>query len=192
MIGIDFNFSNIQPVPAFVDTKSEEFLRHDLPIMQHLRALHLFDHAFINGKMFRLWASVWQQPRSLLDLNILKAQPRACNVRDWGIKVVMLREIIGSEGRSQDFDLGFHPMQTRMRERWASVAAARLYPSDLPPVELIQVGDAYFVRDGHHRISVAASLGQEFIDAHVLHWSCRWVTSLETVHRLLNYRLYGI
>jgi hypothetical protein len=30
-------------------------------------------------------------------------------------------------------------------------------------VELIQVGEAYFVRDGHHRISVATALGQQQI-----------------------------
>jgi hypothetical protein len=40
----------------------------------------------------------------------------------------------------------------------------------LPPVQLIQVGDAYFVRDGHHRISVAHHLGQASIDAEVLIW----------------------
>ena len=40
----------------------------------------------------------------------------------------------------------------------------------LPPVELIQLGDAYFVRDGHHRISAAAALGQQEIDAQVTVW----------------------
>ena len=40
----------------------------------------------------------------------------------------------------------------------------------LPPVALIQVGHLYFVRDGHHRISVARALGQETIDAEVTVW----------------------
>jgi hypothetical protein len=40
----------------------------------------------------------------------------------------------------------------------------------LPPVELIQVGDVYFVRDGHHRISVARMMGQDSIDAEVTVW----------------------
>ena len=39
-----------------------------------------------------------------------------------------------------------------------------------PPVELIQVGDLYFVRDGHHRISVARAMGQEAIEAKVTAW----------------------
>jgi hypothetical protein len=40
----------------------------------------------------------------------------------------------------------------------------------LPPVSLVQVGDEYFVRDGHHRISVAKAFGQETIEARVAVW----------------------
>jgi hypothetical protein len=32
-------------------------------------------------------------------------------------------------------------------------------------LQLIQVGDLYFVRDGHHRISVAKAMGQESMEA---------------------------
>jgi hypothetical protein len=35
---------------------------------------------------------------------------------------------------------------------------------------LIQVGDVYFVRDGHHRISVARALGHLMIEATVEVW----------------------
>jgi hypothetical protein len=37
----------------------------------------------------------------------------------------------------------------------------------LPAIDLLQVGDTYFVRDGHHRISVARALGADYIDANV-------------------------
>jgi hypothetical protein len=37
-------------------------------------------------------------------------------------------------------------------------------------VELVQVGDVYFVRDGHHRISVALALGQRDVEAEVTLW----------------------
>ena len=37
----------------------------------------------------------------------------------------------------------------------------------MPPVELLKVGDIYFVRDGHHRVSVARALGRADIDAYV-------------------------
>ena len=69
-----------------------------------------------------------------------------------------------------DFDAQFRPTQTHSQGRWLSVATARLQGVPLPPVELIQVGDTYFVRDGHHRVSVARALGELDIDAEVRVW----------------------
>ena len=37
----------------------------------------------------------------------------------------------------------------------------------MPPVSLFKVGELYFVRDGHHRVSVAKSQGRDDIDAYV-------------------------
>jgi hypothetical protein len=37
----------------------------------------------------------------------------------------------------------------------------------MPPVDLVRVGEIYFVRDGHHRVSVSRALGRTDIDAHV-------------------------
>jgi hypothetical protein len=54
--------------------------------------------------------------------------------------------------------------------RWLRVAAARDQGKVLPPVVLVQVGDVYFVRDGHHRISVARALGQLDIEAEATVW----------------------
>jgi hypothetical protein len=39
---------------------------------------------------------------------------------------------------------------------------------NLPAVDLIKVNGTYFVRDGHHRVSVARFFGQRHIDANVL------------------------
>ena len=39
--------------------------------------------------------------------------------------------------------------------------------SSLPPVDLAKIGELYFVRDGHHRVSVARALGRKDIDAYV-------------------------
>jgi hypothetical protein len=44
---------------------------------------------------------------------------------------------------------------------------ATLRGEALPPISLFQIGDLYFVRDGHHRVSVAKSLGRDDIDAYV-------------------------
>jgi hypothetical protein len=85
-----------------------------------------------------------------------------------GTQTVPINRIRGSENRSRDFDEHFHPLQSHTAARWIGIAEARLRGVPLPPVELIQVGADYYVRDGHHRISVARALGEEFIDAIVV------------------------
>jgi hypothetical protein len=87
-----------------------------------------------------------------------------------GIQTVPLSQIWGSEGRSDDFDRDFNPLQDHNKERWLNIAAARRRGKVLPPVELVQVGDIYFVLDGHHRISVARAMGQRAIEASVMVW----------------------
>ncbi len=85
-----------------------------------------------------------------------------------GVKPVPIKQIIGSVDRYRDFDDSFLPKQDRTADRWKSIARAHYSDINLPPVRLYKVGDAYFVIDGHHRISVAREQGLEFIDAEVM------------------------
>lgn len=84
-----------------------------------------------------------------------------------GVQPVPVAQIIGSVDRYRDFDEVFLPAQDRTAARWKSIARAYYDDVDLPPVRLYKVGDAYFVLDGHHRVSVAREQGMEFIDAEV-------------------------
>ena len=86
---------------------------------------------------------------------------------DLGLKVVPLDMIVGTVDRAADFDRGFRPTSPRLRSRWERIAAAQRRGESLPPISLYKVGDLYFVRDGHHRVSVAKSLGRQDIDAYV-------------------------
>jgi hypothetical protein len=83
-----------------------------------------------------------------------------------GIKVVRLDQIVGSVGRGRDFDRRFRPTSGRSRGRWEQIAAAARRGESFPPVDLVKVGELYFVRDGHHRVSVARALGRTDIDAY--------------------------
>jgi hypothetical protein len=84
-----------------------------------------------------------------------------------GVKQVPIAQIIGSVDRYRDFDDVFLPAHDRTANRWKSIARAYYQDIDLPPVRLYKVGEAYFVLDGHHRVSVAREQGIEFIDAEV-------------------------
>lgn len=84
-----------------------------------------------------------------------------------GLTVVPLDAIVGSVDRSRDYDRRFRPTSGRTRGRWEQIAAAARRGDAFPPVDLLHVGELYFVRDGHHRVSVARALGRTDIDAYV-------------------------
>jgi hypothetical protein len=108
------------------------------------------------------------RPARLQDLTGVEG--RVVGQRTLGVQPAPLAQIRGSEGRTCDFDAAFRPLREHGRERWMSVARACLADTPLPAVELIRAGDIYYVRDGHHRISVARALGQREIDALVTVW----------------------
>jgi hypothetical protein len=87
---------------------------------------------------------------------------------DLGLQIVPLDAIVGTVDRAVEFDRGFRPTSGQLRGRWERIAAAQRRGEPLPPVSLYKVGDLYFVRDGHHRVSVAKSLGRDDIDAYVV------------------------
>ena len=84
-----------------------------------------------------------------------------------GNMVVPLDAIVGTVDRGRDFDRSFRPTSGRVRSRWEHIATAMRRGEAMPPVELIRIGQIYFVRDGHHRVSVARALGRTDIDANV-------------------------
>jgi hypothetical protein len=131
---------------------------------------HLYSHVRNRGQRGRLWAALSGRSRQL---GVLAEVESTCEVyerRYAGEQCVPIEQIRGSEGRSQDFDRNFCPLQDRTRGRWLNIARARRAGKSLPPVLLVQVGEIYYVRDGHHRISVAQALGQRTIEAKVTVW----------------------
>jgi hypothetical protein len=115
-------------------------------------------------------ASLTQRSSDLINLTELETNSRVENRYSAGIQMVAIDQIQGSQGRCRDFDRAFYPRQDHSENRWLRVATARELGMALPPVELVQVGNIYFVRDGHHRISVARALGQTEIEAEVRVW----------------------
>jgi hypothetical protein len=133
-------------------------------------AAHLYSMMHGWGLVRKLSSALTGRSNRLLDLAAVR---RACDVgsrRFGGTRAVPLDQIRGSEGRCRDFDADFRPLGGHTKDRWVGIATAQQMGRTMPPVDLIQVGDVYFVRDGHHRISVARALGQKAIDAQVTVW----------------------
>jgi hypothetical protein len=87
--------------------------------------------------------------------------------RQLGLRTIRLESIVGSAESRRDFDRHFRPTSGRVRERWERLALAQRRGESVPPIEVYQVGDLYFVKDGHHRVSIAIATGQRTIDAYV-------------------------
>jgi hypothetical protein len=93
--------------------------------------------------------------------------------RRLGLQVVPLESIVGSVDRADEFDRWFRPRTGRTRERWERLARAQRRGETIPPIDVYRVGDLHFVRDGHHRVSVAHALGLRSIEAYVTEVSTR-------------------
>lgn len=135
--------------------------------MERLEAQFDFDasrrHAFWN----ELRAVLRGRARTLLSFNeVIRIAKREAQV-ERGVQEIPLAQVRGSEGRVRDFDASFLPVNPRLRDRWIQVETLMLKGVVMPPIEVYSIGDVYFVKDGHHRVSVARHLGQESIRAHV-------------------------
>ena len=130
----------------------------------------LYAQARQRARRGQFWSRLTGRSRALYALKDVRS---ACTLKaeySGGIRTVPIRQIRGSEGRSRYLDRDFDPLHDQARGRWLSIARARQQGKGLPPVVLVRVEDIYFVRDGHHRISVARALGQNEIDARVTVW----------------------
>jgi hypothetical protein len=86
---------------------------------------------------------------------------------DLGLQTIRVDTIVGTVDRGRDFDRRFRPTSNRVRERWERLALAQRHGEPMPPIDVYRVGGLHFVKDGHHRVSIAMATGQQMIDAYV-------------------------
>ncbi len=132
-------------------------------------ARKLFQKALVTGRVKKIGAAVTKHERQLMRLDEIQGQ--IVNRHFLGTRSVAIGQIRGTMDKADSFDIDFNPTQEYNAMRWTSVATAILSGTSLPPVELIQVGEVYYVVDGHHRISISHSLRHRYIDAEVTVWT---------------------
>jgi hypothetical protein len=114
----------------------------------------------------QLSARISGKDNSMMPFDALRAHLRQQNPLYQGVQEVSLVQVVGSVGRYKEFTRQFLPLEDSIKERWIGVdTLART--RGWPPIELYQVGDAYFVVDGNHRLSVANQLEMPTVEAHV-------------------------
>jgi hypothetical protein len=83
-----------------------------------------------------------------------------------GVTEIPIEKVVGSISRNNDFDHKFRPLKSNLRERWVNVYTS-LEAENWPPIRVHKIGEIYYVEDGHHRVSVARTMGKAFIPAEV-------------------------
>lgn len=131
---------------------------------QRYMALEAFDRIRRQAGWLALFRKLTGSPASRLQAFF--AAGRQPERRYLGLKDIPVAQITGSLNRSEDFDAAFRPLKSHLRGRWADIYL-QLREDRWPPVIVFKAGEQYFVEDGHHRVSVARSVGMAYIQAEV-------------------------
>ena len=106
-------------------------------------------------------------PESLLSFKEVRDKLKIRGQHYVGLQTIPLDKIVGSVGRYHEFNRAFLPTQDHIRERWKRIYEVAHSSEGFPPIDVYKIGDVYFVRDGHHRVSVVKELGATTIEATV-------------------------
>jgi hypothetical protein len=155
-----------------------------------------FSRARRRAFLRRIGAYLRKDPGSnqLLSFDEVKSVLGAVEQVYLGMRTVEVAKIVGSVGRHRDFDRAFLPSKDDLGTRWKRIDEMMHRAEELPPISLYKIGDAYFVRDGNHRVSVARQQGVEMIDAEVIELRSRVpidsaITARDLLHKLEQRRL---
>ena len=155
-----------------------------------------FSRARRKAFLRRIGAYLRRDPGSnqLLSFEEVKGALGAVSQVYLGLREVPVSKIVGSVGRHRDFDRAFLPSKPDLGTRWRRIDEIMHRAEELPPVSLYKIGDAYFVQDGNHRVSVAHQRGVEMIDAEVIELRSRVpvdsaLTARDLLHKLEHRRL---
>jgi uncharacterized ParB-like nuclease family protein len=150
-----------------------------LPELQHtmdenstgllrMQGQHEFEVVSRNAFLHELGAVLTRRDRSLLAYGEVVRAARLESQVDRGEREIPISQIRGSENRTRDFDAQFLPASGHIRERWVRLYTLMQQGREMPPIEVYELGGLYYVKDGHHRVSVARRLGWETIRAQVI------------------------
>jgi hypothetical protein len=108
-----------------------------------------------------------ESARRLLPLHEVAGLLGTHSERPLGLQTIPLATIVGTLDPRRDFDYRFRPTTNRIRPRWERLALAQRRGEPIPPIQVYRVDGMHFVKDGHHRVSIAAATHQQTIDAYV-------------------------
>ena len=141
----------------------------DVKMMTYLKSESEFSRASHLGFWETIRCLVTRHGTHPLSFNDIVSQVEVGRTVDLGVVDVPVASIVGSAGRIREFTPHFLPRihNQHSKERWRNIYTLAVTGVGFPPIEVYKVGQAYFVEDGHHRVSVARYLHWRTIQAHV-------------------------
>ncbi|MCB9420978.1 MAG: universal stress protein [Ardenticatenaceae bacterium] len=130
-------------------------------------AIKDFHRARLRAGLERILARFTGRSVDLLSYDEVAEQLQIVGRAEQGLRQIPVAAIVGSVGRYNDFSRTFLPRYSSSQDRWVGVKTAVAHISELPAIDVYQIGAAYFVLDGNHRVSIARRDGLDFIDARV-------------------------
>jgi len=127
-----------------------------------------FERARRRATWNRLLSFVTGRPTLLLPFELVRERLGAQRVGSERTEWIELDRIVGSVNRYREFDREYLPLRWRTGERWERVRDSLYETDEFPPIDLYDIGGAYYVVDGNHRVSVAKRLGHSKIRARVV------------------------
>ena len=131
-------------------------------------AIHDFQSARQKAAVQEVLARITGKSTQLLSYEEVAEKLKLQGRTERGVQHIPVDAIVGSVGRYTDFTRTFLPRRAEDRQRWAGVKTAMEEGVGLPPIEVYKVGEAYFVIDGNHRVSIARQEGFTSIEARVI------------------------
>src|SRR5947208_4001768 len=108
----------------------------------------------------------------LLKLDEVERRMKPFGRRYVGVREIPVNALVGTAGRASSFTRDFRPLHAFSRDRMRALEGA--FPDGaFPPIVTVELGEAHFVIDGHHRAALARRAGAEMIDADVTELSAR-------------------
>jgi nucleotide-binding universal stress UspA family protein len=134
---------------------------------QIIAAIGDFRRARFGASVEQVLARLSGRSAELLEYQEVRKRLRATNQVSRGLQNIPLDAIVGSVGRASDYTRSFLPRQDDDQGRWAKVKVVMTGMVGLPPIEVYQIDQVYFVLDGNHRVSVARQMNAKYIQAYV-------------------------
>lgn len=134
-------------------------------------------NAFRRAHQHAFWQTLLRRligrPTELCSFETVRKQLGGVTLGTRTLREIPLAQVVGSVGRSKDYTPSFLPRRSSDEARWVRIKRIINGTGGLPPLEVFQLGDHYFVEDGHHRVSVLKQMGIRHVEA--------WVTAVHSV-----------